>query len=42
MAVFLLKCKKEEEKTRFFTKEASPSISEIMASFTNGPILTEI
>ena len=42
MAVFLLQCREDEQrKANFPTKEASQSIVEMMASFTNGVILTE-
>ena len=41
--MFLLECRKyEERQADFLSKEVSQSILEIMASFTNGVILTDI
>ena len=43
MAVFLLECRKDEERqANFPSKEAFSPISETTASFTNGAILMEI
>ena len=42
MAVFLLQCREDEQRQADFPiKEASQSIVEMTASFTNGVILTE-
>ena len=43
MFVFLLQCREDEGRQADFPiKEASQSVLEITASFTNGAILTEI
>ena len=42
MAVFLLECKDEERQANFPSKEASQSVLEMTAIFTNGTNLTEI
>ena len=40
---FLLECREDEERqTDFPSKDASSSLLETTASFTDGPILTEI
>ena len=43
MTVCLLECREDEERQANYTcKEASQSVLEIMASFTNSTILMEI
>ena len=43
MAVFLLERREDEERqANFYRKEASLPLLEMMVSFTNGAILTEI
>ena len=43
MAAFLLECRDDEERqTNFPSTEASSSILEMTASFTDGAILTEV
>ena len=43
MAIFLLECGQDEERQADFpSKEASRSVLETMASFTNSAILNEI
>ena len=43
MAVFLLECRKDEERQADFpSKEASSPVLEMTASFTDGAILMEI
>ena len=43
MAVFLLECRKgKEEQADICRKEASLPLLEMVASFTNGAIVTEI
>ena len=42
MAVFLLECREDERLVEFPSKEASQSILEMMASFTDAAILLEI
>ena len=43
MVVFLLECREDKEKQAdFCRKEASSTLLETMASYTNGAILTKI
>ena len=42
MAVFLLECREDKDRKPFPGKEASQSILETTASFTDGAILTEM